>query len=87
MSLVRPDDATEDELLAGMATAPLVGLVGHGAEFVVEGRGLLEEDGAAARVDVAAAMEGVQELARPAGMLVLMLARRPCTSLSALQAR
>ena len=48
---------------------------------------LLKEDGAVARVDVAATMEGVQELARPAGMLVLMLARRPYTSLSALQAR
>jgi hypothetical protein len=74
--------------LEGVAATPLVGSLGHGVEFVVEGRSLLlEDDGAAARVDGAAALEDVQELARPAEMLVLKLALRPCTSLSALQAR
>ena len=46
-----------------------------------------EEDGATTRVDGAVAGFGVQELARPTEKLVLMLARRPCTSRSALQAR
>jgi len=81
-------DTTEDELLADVAVAPLVGSLGHGTEFVVEERGLMvEEDCGGARVDGAAALEGVHGLARPAGMLALMLARRPCTSRSALQAR
>jgi hypothetical protein len=65
----------------------LLVLLGLGAEFDVERHGLLtEEDGPAARFDgllVACA----HELARPTEMLVLMLAHRPCTSLSALQAR
>ena len=88
MSLVRPEDAIEDELLVGAAAAPFVVSGGHGEEFVVEGRGLLlDEDGAAARYSWAAGLDGVQEVARPAEMLVLVLALRPCTSLSALQAR
>lgn len=88
MSLIRPEDAIEDELLVGAAAAPFVGSGGHGEEFVVKGRGLLlDEDGAATRYSWAAGLDGVQEVARPAEMLVLVLALRPCTSLSALQAR
>ena len=45
------------------------------------------EDGATTRVNGAVAGFGVQELARPAEKLVPMLARHPCTSRSALQAR
>ena len=50
MSLVRPEDAIEDELLVGAAATPFVVSGGYGEEFVVEGCGLLlDEDGAAAR--------------------------------------
>ena len=88
MSLVRPEDAIEDELLVGAAATPFVVSGGYGEEFVVEGRGLLlDEDGAAAQYSWAVGLDGVQEEARPAEMLVLVLALRPCTSLSALQAR
>ena len=48
---------------------------------------MVEEDCGGARVDGAAALEGVHGLARPTGMLALMLAHHPCTSRSALQAR
>ena len=48
---------------------------------------MVEEDCVGARVDGAAALEGVHGLARPVGMLALMLAHRPYTSRSALQAR
>ena len=88
MSLVRPEDAIEDELLVGAAATPFVVSGGYGEEFVVEGRGLLlDEDGAAARYSWVVELDGVQEEARPAKMLVLVLALRPCTSLSFLQAR
>ena len=88
MSLVRPEDAIEDELLVGAAATPFVVLGGYDEEFFVEGRGLLlDEDGAVARYNWAVGLDGVQEEARPAEMLVLVLALHPCTSLSALQAR
>ena len=48
---------------------------------------LFEGDGATTRVDGAVADFGVQELARPVEKLVLVLARRPYTSRSALQTR
>jgi hypothetical protein len=80
-------DATEDELLEGPAATPLVGSIGHAAEFVVR-RGLLpEESCGVARDGGAAVLDSGHGLARPEEMLVLMLARRSCTSLSALQAR
>ena len=64
MSLVRPKDVIEDELLVDVAVAPLVGSLGHGTKFVVEERGLVvEEDCGGARVDGAAALEGVHRLA------------------------
>ena len=70
------------------AAVPFVGSAGHADEFDGEGRCLLfEGDGATTRVYGAVAGFGVQELARPTEKLVLMLARRPCTSRSALQAR
>ena len=47
---------------------------------------MVEEDCGGARVDGAAALEGVHGLARPTGMLALMLAHHPCTSCLALQA-
>ena len=47
---------------------------------------MVEEDCGGARVDGAVALEGVHRLARPIGMLALMLAHHPCTSRSALQA-
>jgi hypothetical protein len=79
-------DAIEDELLEGPATT-LVGSLGHAAKFVV-GRGLLlEESSGVARDGGATVLDGGHGLARPAKILVLMLARRPCISLSALQAR
>ena len=88
MSLVRPEDAIEDELLVGAAATPFVVSGGYDEEFFVEGRGLLlDEDGAVARYNWAVGLDGVQEEARPAEMLVLVLALHPCTSLSALQAR
>jgi len=78
----------EEELLAVGATVPFVGSAGHTDEFDGEGRCLLfEGDGSTTRVDSAVAGFGVQELARPVEKLVLVLARRPCTSRSALQAR
>ena len=50
MSLVRPEDAIEDELLVGAAATPFVVSGGYDEEFFVEGHGLLlDEDGAAAR--------------------------------------
>jgi hypothetical protein len=81
-------DATEVELLVGVAVAPLFGSLGHCTACVGEERVLMvEEDCAGARVDGATTLEGVHGLARPAGMLALMLARHPCISHSALQAR
>jgi hypothetical protein len=81
-------NATEDELLVGAAAIPLIGSLGLGAKFDVERRGLLtEEDGATTRLDGLLVVAYANELACLAGMLVLMLARRHCTSLSALQAR
>ena len=78
----------EEELLAIGAAIPFVGSDGHADEFDGEGRCLLfEGDGATTHVDGAVAAFGVQELARPVEKLVLMLARCPCTSHSALQAR
>jgi hypothetical protein len=51
-------------------------------------RGLLfEEDCLGLRDDGAAALDGFHGLSQPAEMLVLMLAHRPCTPGSALQAR
>ena len=41
MSRVRPDDATEDEVLAEVAGASFVALGGQGAELAEGGRGLL----------------------------------------------
>ena len=64
MSLVRPEDATDDELLVDAAAAPLVASGGHGAEFVTEWCGLLlEEYGATVRADEAVGVDGEQELA------------------------
>jgi len=78
----------EEELLAVGAAVPFVGSAGHADEFDGEGRCLLfEGDGATTRVDGAVVGFGVQELARPVEKLVLVLARRPYTSHSALQAR
>jgi hypothetical protein len=81
-------DDNEDELLVGVGTAPRVGSLGYGTEFVVGEHGLLlEEDCGGVRDDGAAALDDVHGLARPTEMLVLMLAHRSCTSPSALQAR
>ena len=78
----------EEELLAVGAAVPFVGSAGHADEFDGEGRCFLfEGDGATTHVYGVVAGFGVQELARPIEKLVLMLARRPCTSCSALQAR
>jgi len=78
----------EEELLVVGDVVPFVGSAGHADEFDGEGRCLLfEGDGATTRVNGAVAGFGVQELARPAEKLVLVLARCPCTSRSALQAR
>jgi hypothetical protein len=60
---------------------------GVGAVFVAEfagvTRGLSLDDGIGVRV----VMRGCHELVLPVEKLVLALARHPCTSLSALQAR
>ena len=78
----------EEELLAVGAAVPFVGSAEHADEFDGEGHCLLfEGDGATTRVNGAVAGFGVQELARPAEKLVLVLARHPYTSRSALQAR
>jgi hypothetical protein len=48
---------------------------------------MLDEDCGGVHDDGAAALDGIHGLERPAEMLILMLAHRPCTSHSALQAR
>jgi hypothetical protein len=90
MSLVLPVDATDEVVAAGFCAV-------FAAEFVGLSRGLSLKDGAAALVDdeYGAATRPVEgKLERgcvdkflPAEILFLVLARHPCTSLSALQAR
>ena len=46
-----------------------------------------EDDGTGARLDIEVVVRGCQDVAFPAEILVHETARRPCTSLSALQAR
>ena len=90
MSLVLPVDATDEVVAAGFCVV-------FAAKFVGLSRGLSLEGGAAVRADdeytaatrlVDGTLErGCVEKFLPTEMLVLVLARRPCTSLSALQAR
>jgi hypothetical protein len=90
MSLVLPVDATNEVVTAGFCVV-------LAAEFVGLSRCLSLEDGAAVRDDDeydAAARPAEEKLERgcvdrfvAAKMLFLVQARRPCASLSALQAR
>jgi hypothetical protein len=80
MLLVLPVDATDEVLAAGFCIV-------FATELVGAARVLPLDDGVEIRVDGVEAMCCCHELAFPAEILLLVLARRPCTSLSALQTR
>ena len=90
MSLILPMDATDEVVAAGFYAV-------FAAEIAGLSRGLSLGDGAAVRAyeEYSAAARpvdgmlerGCVEKFLPAELLVLVLACRPCTSLSALQAR
>ena len=87
MSLVRPVEATEEEVFAESCGADLGASETRGAEFdVVERCLLLEGNGGGATVDEAEGVR-VHEFVRPAEELDRVLTWRPCNSRSALQAR
>jgi len=80
MLLVLPVDATDEVLAAGFCVV-------FATELVGAARVLSLDDGVGVRVDGVVDVRGYHELAFPVETLVLALARRPCTSRSALQAR
>ena len=80
MLLVLPVDATDEVLAAGFCIV-------FATEFMGATRVLSLDDGVGVRGDGVVAVRCCHELAFPAEALVLALARHPCTSLLALQAR
>ena len=78
MSLVLPVDAMDDALVACF-------WVVFATEFAEVARGLSLDVGIGARVVGVVVVRGYHELVFPAEILFLALARRPCTSLLALQ--
>ena len=80
MSFILPIDATNEALTAGF-------WVVFATEFAEVARVLSLDVGIGACVVEVVVVRGCHELAFPAEILFLALARHPCTSLSALQAR
>jgi hypothetical protein len=90
MSLVLPVDATDEVGAAGFCTLFAAEFAGLSRGLSLEGEAAVRGDdeyGAAARTLDGMLERGCVEKLLPAEMLLLVLARRPCTSLSALQAR
>ena len=84
-------DATDEALSAGFWTDLFAEFEGGARALSLDGEGgaarLDEDDGTGARPDIEVVVHGCQDVAFPAEILVHETARRPCTSLSALQAR
>jgi hypothetical protein len=80
MLLVLPIDATDEVLVAGFCTVFATELVGAAQVLSLD-------DGVGVHVDGVVDVRCCHELAFPTETLVLALARHPCTSCSALQAR
>jgi hypothetical protein len=80
MSLILLVDAKDEALAAGF-------WIILATEFVGVACGLSLDDGIGVHVVGVVLVRGCHELVFPAEKLFLILARRPCTSLSALQAR
>ena len=90
MSPVLPVDATDEVVAAGFCVVFAAEFVGLSRDLSLEDGGAVragDEYGAAARLVDGMLERGCVEKFIPAEMLVLVLARRLCTSLSALQAR
>ena len=90
MSLVLPVDATDEVVAAGFCAVFAAEFVGLSRGLSLEGGGAIRADdeyGAAVRPVDGMLERGCVEKFLPAELLVLVLACRPCTSLSALQAR
>jgi hypothetical protein len=84
-------DATEEALAAGFSTVLVAEVVGEVRGLSLDGKGaaarLGEGVSVGARPPIEVFIRGCHDVDLPAETLGLILAHRPCTSLSALQAR
>jgi hypothetical protein len=84
-------DATKEALAAGFCTVLVAEVVGGARGLLLDGEGaaarLGEGVGTGARPPIEVFVRGCHDVDLPAETLGLVLARRPCTFLSALQAR